>query len=292
MQISKQSRFIDPFTDFGFKRIFGSEPNKDLLIDFLNAILAGERVIDDLVYDKTEHSGALPGDRKVIFDLLCTGVNGEQFIIEMQHIRQQYFKDRCLYYACSLIRDQVPVSITKWNYCLRPVYLIGIMDFCFDDSAHQDCIHRISLRYGSGEIFYEKLGFLYLEIPKFNKHAEELSSSADNWLYLLKHMNEMDKLPLFLRKPVFEKLFEIAEVSNLTKEEKMAYDASLKQQRDWYATTEYLLKEGKKEGMQVGKMEGILSAKLEMARKMKVKGLDDELIQELTGLSAEQVRMA
>lgn len=288
MHTPRPGRFIDPFTDFGFKRIFGSEPNKDLLIDFLNALLAGERVITDLTYDKTEQNGTLPGDRKVIFDLLCKGIDGEQFIIEMQRIRQDYFKDRCLYYVSSLIRDQVPVSLSKWNYLLKPVYLIGIMDFCFDDASDHDFIHRISLRYPSGEIFYNKLGFVYVEIPRFNKEEEQLCSSMDNWLFLLKHMNELDKLPLFLRKPVFEKLFEIAEVSNLTKEEKMAYDASLKQQRDWYATTESLLNEGERKGIE----EGILLAKLETARKMKAKGLHEDLIRELTGLSVEEVKNA
>ncbi|MCE7060710.1 Rpn family recombination-promoting nuclease/putative transposase [Dyadobacter sp. CY343] len=220
MHLAKPGRFIDPFTDFGFKRIFGSEPNKDLLIDFLNQLFAGEKYIVDLTYDKTEQSGPLSADRKVVFDLLCTGADGEQFIIEMQRIRQEFFKDRCLYYVSSLIRDQIPVTVQKWNYRLKPVYLIGIMDFCFDDKADRHFISRVMLRNEKGEAFYDKLGFIYVEIPRFTKGEEELVSELDNWLFLLKHMNNIDKLPLFLRRPIFKKLFDIAEVSNLNKQDK------------------------------------------------------------------------
>ncbi|KAA0992850.1 Rpn family recombination-promoting nuclease/putative transposase [Dyadobacter aurulentus] len=293
MHIFKPGRFIDPFTDFGFKRIFGSEPNKDLLIDFLNQLFEGEKCIVDLVYDRTERSGPLSADRKVIFDLLCTGVDGEQFIIEMQRIRQEFFKDRCLYYVSSLIRDQVPLTTQKWDYRLKPVYLIGIMDFCFDSATKLDFISRVTLKDENGQAFYDKLGFIYVQIPNFTKREEELKSELDNWLFLLKHMNNIDKLPLFLRRPIFKKLFDIAEVSNLNKQEKMAYDASLKQARDWYAVTEYARKEGLKAGIEQGKElgieEGIHSGKLETARKMKQKGLSDELIMDVTGLSAEQI---
>ena len=297
MHISKPGRFIDPFTDFGFKRIFGSEPNKDLLIDFLNQLFEGEKCIVDLVYDKTERSGPMLADRKVIFDLLCTGADGEQFIIEMQRIRQEFFKDRCLYYVSSLIRDQVPLTAQKWNYRLKPVYLIGIMDFCFDGGGKSDFISRVTLKDQNGKVFYNKFGFIYVEIPNFTKQEDELKSELDNWLFLLKHMNNIDKLPLFLRRPIFKKLFDIAEVSNLNKQEKMAYDASLKQARDLYAVTEYARKEGLKAGIEQGKglgIEegkelGIHSGKLETARKMKQKGLSDELIMDVTGLSAEEI---
>ncbi|CAG5067329.1 hypothetical protein DYBT9623_00049 [Dyadobacter sp. CECT 9623] len=278
MHLAKPGRFIDPFTDFGFKRIFGSEPNKDLLIDFLNQLFAGEKYIIDLTYDKTEQNGPLSADRKVIFDLLCTGADGEQFIIEMQRIRQEFFKDRCLYYVASLIRDQVPISTKSWNYRLKPVYLIGIMDFCFDETDRH-FISKVMLKDDKGKAFYDKLTFIYVEIPKFKKREEELNSELDNWLFLLKHMNNIDKLPLFLRRPIFKKLFDIAEVSNLNKQDKMAYDASVKQARDLYATKETAWNDG------------VMASKRETAKKMKEKGLSDELIMEVTGLSESQLAM-
>ncbi|WP_353721261.1 PD-(D/E)XK nuclease family transposase [Dyadobacter sp. 676] len=118
MQEVRSGRFIDPFTDFGFKRMFGTEAGKDVLINFLNEVLAGERRIADLTYNQNENGGQQPGARKAIFDLVCTGVDGEQFIIEVQRIRQKYFKDRCLYYAASLIRDQAKAGGANWEYDL------------------------------------------------------------------------------------------------------------------------------------------------------------------------------
>jgi predicted transposase/invertase (TIGR01784 family) len=131
-------RFIDPFTDFRFKRIFGSEPQKDLLIHFLNALFLDERHIVDLVYNKNEHPGHLAVHRKAVFDLLCTGSNREQFIIEVQRLNQDHFKDRCVYYTSVLVRDQVPTGVKNWNYELKPVYLIGLMDFLLDNLAAGD----------------------------------------------------------------------------------------------------------------------------------------------------------
>jgi predicted transposase/invertase (TIGR01784 family) len=276
-------RFIDPFTDFGFKRLFGSEPNKDLLIDFLNQIMGEERQIVDLVYNKTEYLGHFPENRKSIFDLLCTGSNGEQFIIEMQRVKQEYFKDRCLYYTSSLISEQAPKGSPKWDYHLKPIYLIGLMDFQFDDTHKEQYLHRVQLmKVDTKEIFYDKLGFIFIEIPKFLKSDEELSSELDSWLFLLKNMSRLDKIPLILRKPIFSKLFNIAEVSNLTGLEKMAYDASLKEKWDNYSTISYAVKEGKKEGIKEGKKE--------IALEMKKRGMETKLIQELTGLSEEEIK--
>lgn len=296
MEKFKPGRFIDPFTDWGFKRLFGSEPHKELLIDFLNQLFWGEREIIDLVYNKNEHPGELAEDRKSVFDLLCTGANGEQFIIEVQRVYQEFFKDRCLYYTSSLIREQALVGSPKWTYQLKPVFLIGLMDFCFDDSHRDKFLHRIQLTTrDTGEVFYDKLGFIFIEMPKFEKTASELSSELDNWFYLLKNLSKLKKIPLFLRKPIFSKLFNIAEVSNLTKDEKMAYDQSLKAQWDYYNSLDYVEKKGFergiKEGVEEGIAEGIYQEKLNNARAMKRKGISNQLIAEITGLSAEQIEV-
>ncbi|MBE9460700.1 PD-(D/E)XK nuclease family transposase [Dyadobacter sp. UP-52] len=279
-------RFIDPFTDFGFKRLFGSEPNKDLLIDFLNQIMGEEKQIVDLTYNQTEHFGHSDENRKVIFDLLCTGSNGEQFIIEMQRIRQEYFKDRSLYYTSSLITQQAPKGGPKWNYHLKPVYLIGLMDFSFDETHSEQYLHRVQLmKSDTFEIFYDKLGFVFIEIPKFLKKGNELHSELDNWLFLLKNMSRLDKIPVFLRKPVFSKLFNIAEVSNLTGKEKMAYDESLKIKWDNYNGMDYAVKQERAAALREGKEE----SQKQIALAMKKKGMEISLIQELTGLSKNEI---
>jgi len=101
----QKEKYINPLTDFGFKKLFGTEPNKDLLIDFLNQILP-DRKIKDLTYSSGEKQGLTELDRKAIFDLYCIGDKGERFIVEMQKAKQNYFKDRSVFYASFPIQEQ------------------------------------------------------------------------------------------------------------------------------------------------------------------------------------------
>ena len=249
--------FINPLTDFGFKHLFGKEPNKDLLIDFLNELFKGRKVITDLVYNKNEHSGPGPNSRKMIFDLTCTGQDGEQFIIEVQRIHQQYFRDRAVYYSSRLIHDQAPQG-GNWNYSLKEVYFIGLMDSVLEDSDTEEYLHHVRLSYEkSGKEFYKKLVFIFIEIPKFTKTEEELKTGEDKWLFILKNLSRLQKIPVILNTRIFSKLFKIAAVANLTKEEYMKYAKDQKASWDEYAIKETLLKEGLEKGMQEGMEKGM-----------------------------------
>jgi len=199
-------KYIDPLVDFAFKKIFGSEPNKDLLIAFLNEVFRGRKHIVDLVYNKTEHPGDIKDEGAAIFDLLCTGDNGEKFIIEVQRGRQGYFKERALFYTSRHISDQAPKGKrSEWGYNLTEVYLIALLeDFALEDSPAHSYLHDICLcNRDTGEIFYDKLGYTYIELSKFVKADTELESDLDRWLYILKNMSRMDKIPVYLRKPIF-----------------------------------------------------------------------------------------
>ncbi|MEO6814988.1 MAG: PD-(D/E)XK nuclease family transposase, partial [Ginsengibacter sp.] len=219
----KIGTFIDPLTDFGFKHLFSSEPTKELLIDFLNELFKGRKVITDLVYNKNEHPGPISTSRKMIFDLTCTGLDGEQFIIEVQRIHQQYFRDRAVYYSSRLIHDQEPKG-GNWDYSLREVYFIGLMDSILEDSDDAEYLHRVRLAYEkSGKEFYKKLGFIFIEIPKFTKTEKELKTGVDKWLFVLKNLSRLQKIPVILNNRIFTKLFNIAAISNLTKEDYMKY---------------------------------------------------------------------
>jgi len=110
-------RFINPFTDFGFKKIFGEENNKEFLIDFLNDLLGVEIV--NLSYLKTEKLGLAEIDRRAIYDLYCENERGEKFIVELQRAKQENFKDRSIYYASFPIQEQVKRG--KWNYELKAI---------------------------------------------------------------------------------------------------------------------------------------------------------------------------
>ena len=281
----KIGKYIDPLSDMGFKRLFGSKPNKQILIHFLNALFKGRKEITDLTYNKNEQLGPRSRSRKTIYDLTCTGSDGEQFIIEVQRMRQQFFKDRAVYYTSRLINDQAPRG-GSWTYKLKEVYFIGLMEFPFDDSPKKEYLHRVDLRYQkSGEIFYDKLEFIFIEIPKFTKTEKELTTEEDKWLFVLKNLSRLKKIPVILNSRVFSQLFDIAAVVNLNKEELMKYQTDLMASWDEYAVRETLLEEGREEGRGEGKEEiikyMIINEKLSDSRITKLTGVPAEVVKKI-----------
>lgn len=276
--MAKKEKFINPFTDFGFKKLFGNEFNKELLIDFLNQVLGGRERIQDLTYLNTENQGKTEWDRKAVFDLYCENEKGEKFIIELQNVSQLYFKDRSIFYASFPIQEQGPKG-KDWDYYLNAVYTIGILNFSFpDQSSKERYLREIQLIDNqTGEVFYDKLTFIYLEMPKFKKTEEELVTHFDKWMYVLKNLPKLQARPAKLQEKIFDKLFNEAEIAKLTPEEMRTYEESLKAYRDNYSVLETAKKEGIDEGI------------LTVAKKLKQKGLDIEIIIETTGLSKEQI---
>ena len=143
-----KAKYINPFTDFGFKKIFGEEASKPQLIDFLNALLPLKNKIIDLSFKNTEQLGQTEADRKAIYDIYCENENGEKFIVELQKAKQNYFKERTIYYSTFPIREQADKG--EWNYNLKAVYCVGILDFTFDDYENEpeksEVVHTISLK--------------------------------------------------------------------------------------------------------------------------------------------------
>ena len=179
-------RYVNFYTDFAFKRLFGTEPNKELLISFLNALLHGREEICEITYLNTEHLGTQEYDRRAVFDVYCVNEKGEHFLVEMQKGERQFFKDRSVYYSTFAIREQAPRG--EWNYGLKGIYTIGILNFCFNkkDSTYY---HEVKLMdTATREVFYDKLTFIYLEMPKFTKTEAELSTMFDKWLYAIRNL--------------------------------------------------------------------------------------------------------
>lgn len=280
-------KFIDPLTDWGFRRLFGQEPNKEILIEFLNDLFQGEKHIIDLAYAPNEYDGDDVTDKRVIFDLHCRGDNGEYFIVEMQRIRQDFFKDRALYYVSRLIQRLLQKGQETNSYKLPEVYLIGILEFSMDAGEQDRYFHDIALMdKHTCKPFYNKLGFKFLELTNFVKEADDLLSDMDKWMYLLKHMSTLDKVPAFLDKRVFQLIFKISEVAKLKKEERMAYEASLKAKRDTQNAFDTVRREGKEEG----KIEGIKEGKAEEVKNLIVKlGLTNEQAAEVAEVSIDFV---
>ena len=222
--MTTQERYINPFTDFGFKKIFGSEVNKDLLIAFLNSLLPDDAgIIADLSFMPTEQTGRSEYDRRAIFDLHCKNEHGDSFIVEMQRAKQNYFKDRSVFYASFPIQQQAKKG--TWDFRLKPVYMVGILDFIFDeDQASRDVVHHEVklLDRSTGQVFYNKLTFIYLELPKFRKSVDELVTDFEKWCYLLRHLPELTDRPQRLQEKVFSKVFEIAEIAKYSPAEAAA----------------------------------------------------------------------
>ena len=271
-------KYLNPFTDFGFKKLFGEEVNKDLLIDFLNTLLVGEQQIKDLTYLKNEHLSSTDTARKGIFDLYCENEKGEKFIVEIQKAKQDFFKDRSVYYSTFPIQEQAKQG--KWNFELKAVYTIGILNFIFEDhkSEPDKLMHKIKLSdIEKKTVFYDKLTYIYLELPKFTKEENELKTQFDKWLYVLKHLQNLQNRPKALQERVFEKLFKAAEIAKFTLQERQEYEDSLKYLRDFTNIVDTAVKDAK------------LEEKQEVARNLKKHNVNIDIIIESTGLSREEI---
>ena len=298
-----QDIYINPFTDFGFKKLFGEEPNKALLISLLNTLLPAHHQIEDLEYTRNEQQGASQLDRKAIFDLSCTSPSGERFIVELQKAKQNYFKDRSVYYATFPVQEQAKRG--DWDFKLAAVYTIGILDFTFEEdrqAGHQEVLHTVQLKNQHGNVFYDKLTFIYLTLPNFTKSVDELETLQDKWFYAFKHLHELDHVPAALQERVFKHLFKAAQIAQFEPKEREAYENSLKYYRDLKNVTDTAHEAGIEEGFEQGLEQGLERGREEglekgrqkeredVARTMLQSGLSIEQTAELTKLTESQVR--
>ena len=260
-----QEKYINLLTDFGFKRVFGTEPNKALLVDFLNTLLPSYHKIKELTYKSNENLGSTALDHKAIFDIYCQGENGERFIVEIQKAKQNFFKDRSVYYATFPIQEQALKG--NWNYKLTPVYTVGVLDFIFEEHKNEETfIHTVELKNQNCDVFYDKLKFVYIELPKFTKTLEQLDSHLEKWLFLLKHLPDLNEPPQTLQESIFDRLFEVAEIANFSPTEQDSYENSLKYYRDLNNVVDTSRQEGREEGLQEGLVRGRQEGREEAAR--------------------------
>lgn len=269
-------KYINLFTDFGFKKIFGTEINKDLLIDFLNVLHKDKEKIKSLTYLKNEHLGNTQEDRKAVFDLYCENELGEKFIIELQKVEQDFFKDRSIYYTTFAIQEQA-VRGDTWKYDLKGVYTIGILDFTFDDDPHKFESYVKLIDTDTNKVFYDKLTFVYLEMPKFTKTEEELETHYDKWLYLIRNLHRLDQIPTQLKEKIFLRVFEQAEIAKYDKKDILAYQDSKKHYLDWKNALDTAIRKSR------------LEEKIEIAINLKNMGFELEDIIKATGLTREEI---
>jgi predicted transposase/invertase (TIGR01784 family) len=183
-----------------------------------------------------------------------------------------------------------------WDFELKHVYLIAILDFVFDEDKNEAEKFRYDVKLSDIEtckVFYNKLTFVYLEMPKFNKSEQELKTKYDKWLFVLKNLNKLDRMPGELKEKIFLKLFKIAEIAKLDKTEFKAYQESLNAYRDIKNSVDTAWEEGEQKGFEKGRIEGEIKGKIEgkieTAKNGLKMGLPVEVICKMTGLSIEEI---
>ena len=211
------TKFINPFTDVGFKKIFGQEMTKDLLIDFLNDLLVDEKHIIDITFLDKEILPEYMGDRGVIYDIYCTTESGEQFIVEMQNKQHVHFRERALYYLSKTVARQGEKG-AEWKFDLKALYGVFFMNFRLDNLPHKLRTDVVLTDRDTHEQFSDKLRFIFIELPAFSKEEQECETDFERWIYVLKNMETLKRLPFKARKSVFEKLEKIVDIASLSKE--------------------------------------------------------------------------
>ena len=310
---------INPFTDFGFKYIFGRESAKEYLIDFLNVLLDKEpnfEPISDITYSDKEHNGSGPQDRGIIYDINCVTPSGKQFIVEMQNTSQTYFLDRSVYYCCRAISEQ-GLKGDDWEYDIKPVYVISFVNFEIKGLEGQQRADIGLCNLETKKLISDKIRLIYIQLPKFReKKEEDCKNTFDWWLYNLINMETMEQLAFIQQHRLFERLSKVTEYAALDKEQRRRYDADLKAYRDLTNSMRFIAtdnfakghkegreegreegrkegrKEGREEGHKEGRKEGRKEEKMETACRMFDNGFDIDIISKITGLSLDEIREA
>jgi predicted transposase/invertase (TIGR01784 family) len=275
------AKFINPFTDIGFKRIFGQEFSKPLLLHFLNNLLVGEKEIVDITFLDKEQPAIYADDRSLIYDIYCKTTDGEHIIVEMQNKDQPFFKKRSIYYVSEAISRQGERG-TDWRYDIKSVYLVAFLNFKIDDIGTKFRTDAVLMDRESKEVFSNDIRMIYLQLPYFDKQADECDNDFERWIYVLKNMEALNRMPFAAKDSVFAKIAQIADISALSKEERMKYDEGIRKYRDTICVMDYAVEKGRAEGEKQGRYK--------VARNLLAMGLPVESVIQATGLSKEDIK--
>ena len=258
--------------------LFGREVEKELLIDFLNDLLVGEHIITDIQFLNNEQQPEVKTERGIIYDIYCVTDTGERIIVEMQNREQPYFKDRALFYLSRAITQQAKKGV--WDFQLDAVYGVFFMNFVMDKDMPAKIRTDIILSdRDTGKLFNNKFRQIFIELPNFSKEEDECENDFERWIYILKHMDTLDRMPFKARKAVFERLEKLASKANMTQEERAQYEEEWKIYNDYFNTLDFAEQKGRREGRQ--------EVLIETARKFKEMGFTTEMIAKGTRLSKE-----
>ncbi len=265
--------------DFWFKRTFVDLPDSKRLLQLFLQEVIPERKIVSINYISQEHTNPDQDKKGIRVDVEVTDQDGVRFVVEMQRSRQENFYDRALYYASHCIIKQMDVGDKDYNY--PAVYFIGLVDF----KMHEDP-DRVMYRYAikevnDGDDMTDKINYIFLELPNCGKALGPEATVLDNFCYSLHNLEFLEDRPEELRQEIFLLLFEAADISKLTPEEKTKYDYNMTTERDIQNQIAYAEKVGRREGRE--------EEALAIARKMVELGYSAEEISKVTGVSEKKI---
>jgi predicted transposase/invertase (TIGR01784 family) len=293
------TRYLDPTNDEAFKRIFGREKNKDILIHFLNYILSreGEKRIKEVAFlDATLHPD-IAENKLSIIDILCTDQKGTKYIVEMQVAGEIGFLKRAQYYAAQVYTHQSKKGTPYVD--LNEVIFLAIVDFTlFPNKNDYKSEHRI-LDKKTLQHDLQDFSFVFLELKKFSKSIEELQTNEDRWCYFFKHTDEPHNMQKLIQTSdrMIKKAYDELCSHNWTDEELRGYEKAERARLAVTAQIDYARIKGKEEGKeegiiegrQEGIQEGILKGKREIAKALLARGQPIQDIMDLTGLSRTEI---
>ena len=293
------SVFINPFTDFGFKRIFGQEEHKRILIGFLNALFVGEFVVKDLTYRDKEQTGETQQNRTVIYDIYCTLDDGSHVIVEMQNKKEVNFDERALYYASKSVVSQGEKG-EDWKYKYAPVIGVYFLNFNqeglglafrtdFGITKTKEIFAHTSIKphkpdsevvsiSKTPQPFAGRLRMIFLQMPEFTKTESECSTDLDKWAFIMNHMEKLDNIPWAAQDELYAELSKVSNVAALSPHDRAVYDENLRQYRDNLAMVE------------AAELDGRIKEKKEIARSLILAKMPDEFVSQHTGLSLDEVK--
>ena len=283
-------QFLDVKTDFAFKKVFGSEASKDILISFLNSIIdfdEKEKIVDLTIVDPYQIPMII-GMKDTFVDVKAKLLNHKNVIIEMQVLNVEGFEKRILYNAAKTYSTQLMKA--EAFSTLEPIIALTITDFIMFEKI-ENVISYFSLFEKDTLIKYnDEIELIYIELPKFNKDEEKLETIRDKWIYFIKNAGRLEYTPkTLIKESQIEKAFEIANTASMTKDELETQHKRHDFINLQKGSIELALKQGMQQGMQQGMEAGEKKKAVEIAKKLLDRGEDREIISAITGLTMEEI---
>jgi len=276
--------FADVKNDIAFRKIFGNENRKETLVSFLNAVLdfRGEQAIVDVKILNPYQLPKLRSGKVTIVDVKATDQVGRSYIVEMQVGQADGFAKRVLYYFSKSYGDQIKRG--DFYRKLKPVIFIGILDYVFSNNPKHLSRHRI-MDVETHEHLLQDVEFNFIELSKFNKPIEQLETLAEKWVYFIKNAENLSIIPDNVDDEGLKSAYHEANMHTWTAEELEAYDYTFMREEDERAKFDKAMQIAVQEAEQRGEKKNQIA----MAKKAIVKGMDDETVADLTGLSMDEV---